>query len=69
MLVTFILKAAKAGESVYNVLAIDGGGIRGIITVTCVSRMEEYAYEYASSQGYTSSPTFPKYLDSEGSVI
>ena len=63
------MKLATADDSIYNILAIDGGGIRGIITVTCVSRMEEFAYKYAQSQGYTDKPTFPKYLDSDGNLI
>ena len=30
----------------YNILAIDGGGIRGLIPATALQYMEKYAYEY-----------------------
>ena len=41
----------------YNILAVDGGGIRGIIPGVVMKRMEKYAYEYAISKGYK----FPRY--------
>ena len=28
----------------YNILALDGGGIKGVITVTCIEQMELWAY-------------------------
>ena len=31
----------------YNILALDGGGIRGLITAQVVEYMENYTYEYA----------------------
>lgn len=34
----------SANDPYYNILTIDGGGIKGVITVTCIGRMEEYAY-------------------------
>ena len=36
----------------YNIISIDGGGIRGIIPVIVIDYMENYTYEYALSQGY-----------------
>ena len=30
----------KADESYYNILTIDGGGIRGIISASCLSKIE-----------------------------
>ena len=30
----------------YNILSIDGGGIRGILPGIVISNMEKYAYEY-----------------------
>ena len=41
----------------YNILNIDGGGIKGIIPATCLAFFEEYAYEYAMSKNYD----IPKY--------
>lgn len=39
----------SAQTQTYNILAIDGGGIRGIISAECIKEMEKYAYEYATS--------------------
>lgn len=36
----------------YNVLSLDGGGIRGIIPAIAVDYMEKEAYKYALSQKY-----------------
>lgn len=36
----------------YNILTIDGGGIRGIIPGTCIEYIEDFAYDYAISKGY-----------------
>ena len=31
----------------YNILTIDGGGIRGLIPAQAISHMETYAYKYS----------------------
>ena len=36
----------------FNVLTVDGGGIRGIIPGTCIELIENFAYDYAISKGY-----------------
>ena len=36
-------------ERVWNILSLDGGGIRGLITATVVKYMEEEGYRYARS--------------------
>lgn len=36
----------------YNILAVDGGGIRGLIPAQVIEIMEKYAFQYASEQGY-----------------
>jgi patatin-like phospholipase/acyl hydrolase len=41
----------------YNILAIDGGGIRGLISAKVLENIETMAYEYAKSKNYT----FPEY--------
>lgn len=44
----FIFTQAKF----YNIIASDGGGIRGLIPVQVIKGMETYAYEYATKNGY-----------------
>lgn len=46
-------------EKHYNILSIDGGGIRGIIPATAIKNMESFAFSYATSKGYT----FPEYTN------
>lgn len=45
----------------YNILALDGGGIRGIITATVIDKIEQYAYEKAISENRE----IPEYKDPE----
>lgn len=42
----------KPADEWYNILSMDGGGIRGIVTATVIQHMEAYGYEYALSQKY-----------------
>lgn len=37
-------------EKHWNVLSLDGGGIRGLITATVVDYMEKYAYNYTRDE-------------------
>jgi hypothetical protein len=37
-------------EDTFNILSLDGGGIRGIITAYVVDYMESYAFEYANKE-------------------
>ena len=53
------LVGAIFASDYYNILTIDGGGIRGIIPASTIARIESYAFEYATSKGYT----FPKYTN------
>ena len=46
MLMSQFLLTLADTEEYYNILAIDGGGIRGLIPAVVLSQMEEYAYEY-----------------------
>ena len=38
---------AEDSSSVYNILAIDGGGAKGLIPAVILKEMENYAYWYA----------------------
>jgi patatin-like phospholipase/acyl hydrolase len=38
-----LLPLANA-KDYYNILSLDGGGIKGVITVTCIEQMELWAY-------------------------
>lgn len=40
-------KSCPKNEDYYNILTMDGGGIKGIITASCVIKIEAYAYKYA----------------------
>ena len=37
-------------EKTYNILAMDGGAIRGIITAACIDKIENYAYQQAINE-------------------
>lgn len=45
----FFISLAYASDY-YNILALDGGGIKGVITVTCIEQMELWAYEFAKNE-------------------
>jgi predicted acylesterase/phospholipase RssA len=42
--------ACHGNNATWNILSLDGGGIRGLITATVVKYMEEYSYNYSVSQ-------------------
>jgi len=46
-------------EATYNILSIDGGGIRGILPAGILLKIEGYAYKYAKEKGYE----VPEYTD------
>lgn len=52
-----LLVASASAQKHYNILCLDGGGIRGLIPAQVLKYMELYAYEYSTSKGYD----FPKY--------
>jgi len=40
-----------------NILAVDGGGIRGLIPGVVIREMEKMAYDYALEKQYASNPS------------
>lgn len=61
----FILFLASASaQKHYNILSLDGGGIRGLIPAQVLKYMELYAFEYSTSKGYD----FPKYPPLNGTA-
>ena len=48
----------------FNILTLDGGGIRGIIPAVVLQKMEAFAWDYASKKGYQ----FPKYEGRDGAI-
>lgn len=47
MSATEVFDAKIDTEDYYNILTIDGGGIRGLIPAMVLSHMEEFAYDYS----------------------
>ena len=50
---------AAAENEFYNILAIDGGSIKGILPAIVLGEMEKYAREYSNEKGYN----VPVYTD------
>lgn len=57
--------AIEKEDKPYNILAIDGGGIKGIIPAKILENMENYAYQYATKKNYD----IPKHIDITGNII
>jgi hypothetical protein len=47
-----IVQFVRAADPYYNIMTMDGGGIRGMITSECLSKIETEAYKYAKDQTY-----------------
>jgi patatin-like phospholipase/acyl hydrolase len=44
---------ASAVQQYFNILSIDGGGIRGIIPAKAIAKMEDFSYNYYMKMGYS----------------
>ena len=55
-------KKIREGTSLqlYNILSIDGGGIRGLIPGYIIDQLETVAFDHAKYRGFTNSPEFQK---------
>lgn len=42
----------QSSGNYYNILALDGGGAKGLITAIVIQEIEKYAREYATSKNY-----------------
>ena len=59
LIAPLITQATIETAEYYNILSVDGGGIRGIIPGVCLEKMEEYAWEYAQTRPYKDNiPTY-----------
>lgn len=48
-----VLVSAAWSRKSFNILSIDGGGIRGIIPAKAIKNMEEFAYYYVTQKAYS----------------
>lgn len=53
--VTFAGISTCSAEESYNILAVDGGGIRGLIPGVVLQKMENFAFAYSNEKGYIAS--------------
>ena len=53
-------------KKMYNILALDGGGIRGLIPGQIISQVETIAYNYAKEKKVTDNANFKKCFAYEG---
>jgi hypothetical protein len=54
------LPCSNSSVPCYNILSIDGSGMKGLVPAVVVDYMENKSYEYALSQGYIVADDYPK---------
>ena len=47
LIALFQVVRAQSDDETYNIMTMDGGGIRGIVTSECIRHIESAAYDYA----------------------
>ena len=57
---TYLTQRGPEEPEFYNILAMDGGGIRGLLSTQITDYIELEAYRYADSKGYITSRTSSK---------
>lgn len=62
--VLLLLVGLISAREYYNILSVDGGGIRGIIPAMVLEQMELYAFKYAKEKN----KNVPQYPGNEGKV-
>ena len=59
MLLSSVSGTEDTNETHYNILAMDGGGIRGLIGAKVLYNVEREAYQYAVDNGWEANlPTY-----------
>mmetsp|Transcript_40307 Transcript_40307/g.29717 ORF Transcript_40307/g.29717 Transcript_40307/m.29717 type:complete len:117 (+) Transcript_40307:6-356(+) len=52
LLLLSLLMISVSKGSHYNIIAMDGGGMKGLVSAVALDYMEQYAYNYSREMGY-----------------
>ena len=64
VMVSITMAQKKKKGAYYNILSLDGGGIRGLIPAQAIKKIETYAYTYCKDKGYKP----PEYTFENGTI-
>ena len=65
--ITVVNGAVSSGEKYYNILSLDGGGIRGLIPTEALMSLEKKAFDYCTEKKYKC-PEYPDDKNAQGKV-